>query len=272
MVMPVNLLLVRHGESEGNVANRESRKGINRRFANQKFTGRHSSLWRLTEKGVSEAQLVGDTIRSLGFVIGRKYTSPFIRAMETLGCMALDGPPAFAAYGLRERSWGKLDRMTHEERLEHFSADFLVRDEDPFLWEPTGGESLVEATDRVRDWLSTLYRECGEMECVVATCHAETIEVVRVVTERMLPQHYMAMKKDPSQGIWNCSILHYTRQDPSNSTVDPCEYYKWVRLITPPEAHLHGEVGFDWREIVRPTFSNAELLEHVELVAPQIQY
>ncbi len=43
-------------------------------------------------------------------------------------------------------------------------------------------------------------------------------------------------------------------------------------LITPPEAHSHGEVGFGWREIVRPTFSNAELLEHVEFVAPQIQY
>jgi len=271
-MMPRNLLLVRHGESEGNVANRASRRGDNSRFENPQFRSRHSSLWRLSEKGIQQAQWAGDTVRSFGFSIGRKYASPFFRAMETLGTMRLGGPKAMVVYELRERSWGKLDRLTHQERMKHFTEDLRSREEDPFLWEPPGGEPLVVAVGRVRDLQSTLWRECGDMECVVAVCHAEIVEVHRVVTERMLPQQYIAMREDPAQGIWNCSILHYTRQDPRDPQAPPCKYFNWVRLITPPEAHEHGEVGFDWREIKRPTFCDEELLQYVEHHAPRIKY
>jgi broad specificity phosphatase PhoE len=271
-MMPRNLIMVRHGESEGNVANRLSRKGDNSRFECEAFCTRHSSHWRLAEKGREHAQWAGATIRSFGLQIGRKYTSPYIRAMETMGLMVLGGPPTLASYELRERSWGKLDRMTHEERMRQYGEDLRVREEDPFLWQPPDGEALVQRTSGLKDWLGTLYRECGDMECVVATCHAETIETLRVVIERMLPQHYIAMRNDQSQDIWNCSILQYTRQDPFDPEAELAPYFNWVRLITPPEAHEHGRTGFGWKEILRPTFSDAELLAFVEHHAPQIAY
>ncbi len=266
MVMPQSLFLVRHGESEGNVANRASRKGDNSYFANEQFRNRHSSQWRLTDKGIEQACWAGKMIRSLDLKIGRMYTSPYFRAMETLACMDLDGPRAMSAYELRERSWGKLDRLTHEERMQMYASDIEAREEDPFLWGPPEGEPLVTAIGRIRDWQSTLWRECGDMECVVACCHAEVMEVNRVVIERMLPHQYTAMMKDPTQGIWNCSILQYTRRDPVGGGVSLAEYFKWVRLITPPDAHQHGEIGFGWREIIRPTFTNAELLAQGSLV------
>ena len=271
-MMPCNLILVRHGESEGNVANRLSRQGNNSRFDHEDFSKRHSSRWRLAPKGVEQAKWAGETIRALGLTIGRKYTSPYLRAMETMGCMALGGPHTLSAYELRERSWGKLDRLPHEERMRQYGKDMLARDEDPFLWEPPGGEALVQRTSGLRDWLGTLYRECGEMDCVVATCHAETIEVLRVVTERMLMQHYIEMRQDPSQDIWNCSVLQYTRQDPNDVRAEHAPYFKWVRLSTPPDAHEKGRCGFPWREIKRPTFSDQELIAFVEQYAPQIAY
>lgn len=272
MSMPESLILVRHGESEGNVANRASRRGDNSHFANENFRNRHSSQWRLTDHGIEQARWAGETIRSMDFKIGRKYTSPYFRAMETVGYMNLDGPDTMSAYELRERSWGKLDRLTHEERIKKYEADIDAQKEDPLLWEPPGGEPLVVAIGRIRDWHGTLWRECGEMECVVAGCHAEVVEVNRVVIERMLPHQYVAMRKDKSQGIWNCSILQYTRRNPFDEDAPLAGYLTWVRLITPPEAHEHGEVGFDWRPIIRPTFTNAQLLEYVEMHAPRIFY
>lgn len=272
--MPLHFILVRHGESEGNLANRNSRMGDDTRFENKQFQSRHSSHWRLDGLGVQQAKWAGGVIRDLGFSIGRKYSSPYLRALETIGHMRLGGLPAMVVYELRERSWGLLDRLTHEERLERFKDDLLRRDEDPFLWQPTGGEALVGRKNDICDWLGTVWRECGDMECVVVVCHAETMEIVRVAIERMLPEQYAEMSKDKTQSIWNCGILHYTRQNPFRRSLDtePCPYLNWVRLVTPPDAHVQGATGFGWKEIIRPTFTDDELLEYVERVARRIEY
>src|SRR5512133_2322008 len=109
MVMPRNLIFVRHGESEGNVANRASRAGNDIHFKNEAFLNRHPSHYRLSDKGIGEAKWAGERIRSLGMSFGRKYVSPYIRAMETMHLLHLGGPSAFVSYELRERSWGELD-------------------------------------------------------------------------------------------------------------------------------------------------------------------
>jgi broad specificity phosphatase PhoE len=266
--MPKNLIFVRHGESEGNVANRLSRKGDNRVIHNKTFKARHSSEWRLSEQGIPQAQWAGDIIRLLEFTVGRKYSSPYFRAMETMSYMDLPGP-TLISYDVRERSWGKLDNLSHEERMTKYALSFANRKKDPFLWEPPGGESLVAVRGRVYDFLSTLHRECGHMECVVVSCHAEVMEVVRVILERMLPKQYREMKNDPTQGIWNGSVLHYTRVDPHNG--EEHDFFGWVKLTTPLEAHQAGETGFFWRDIIRPVFTNDELLEYVDRHAPPLK-
>ncbi len=270
MVMPRNLILVRHGESEGNVANRASRKGDNSYFDDPRFVNRHSSKWRLSDKGIEEARWAGEMIRSFGLTIGRKYSSPYFRAMETMGYMKLGGPDTMIVYELRERSWGELDRLPHEERERQFGKHLDRRHEDPLLWEPPGGEPIVRKILDVRDWQSTLHRECGDMDCVVAALHAETMEALRVSIERMLPEDYAIMRVMKDQDIWNGSILHYTRYDPFNVLTPPRSYFNWVRLITPPGAHAEGAIGFDWKTISRPTFSDASLIEYVERRAPTL--
>jgi len=272
MVMPLNLIVVRHGESEGNDANRRSRKGDNSRFDNEEFRNRHSSMWRLTDTGVTQAIWAGEKIRAMRFNIGRKYTSPYFRAMETMGHMKLGGPLAMSSYELRERSWGEFDGLTHKERAVKFSEAIQKQKTEPFLWEPPGGEPLVVVVTRVRDLKGTLHRECGDMESVVMSCHGETAEVIRATTERMTPQQFVEMKQDPAQDMWNCAILHYTRKNPHKPEAEPMPYLNWVRLVTPPDAHNHGAVGFDWKEIKRPRFTDEELLQYVERYAPRIQY
>ena len=80
-MMPLHYIAVRHGESEGNVANRASRAGDDSLILSPSFVIKHSSLWRLSEIGKAQACWAGKTIKSFGFNIGAKFSSPFSRAM-----------------------------------------------------------------------------------------------------------------------------------------------------------------------------------------------
>lgn len=59
---PVDLVLVRHGESEGNLAQARSKAGVDSDWADE-FAERHSSRYRLTDKGRKQAKVTGDYIR-----------------------------------------------------------------------------------------------------------------------------------------------------------------------------------------------------------------
>ena len=62
MTMPIDLVLVRHGESEGNAARRSSIAGDNSVFT-EEFCGRHSSRFRLTDRGREQARAAGTWLK-----------------------------------------------------------------------------------------------------------------------------------------------------------------------------------------------------------------
>ena len=84
MVLPIDLVLVRHGESEGkdilcrirslafshcylsgNLAHLMSRNGDHSPYENPDFVNRHSSLWRLSETGRQQAKVHLGTIHNM---------------------------------------------------------------------------------------------------------------------------------------------------------------------------------------------------------------
>ena len=66
------------------------------------------------------------------------------------------------------------------------------------------------------------------------------------------------LSEDPKDHIHNCQILQYTRRDPASGELKP--YCGWMRSICPTDLKKsHNE----WEPIVRPTFSNADLLAEV---------
>ena len=60
---PVDLVLVRHGESEGNLAQFRSKRGIEDDWQGP-FGERHSSKYRLTDMGRSQAKQAGEFIKN----------------------------------------------------------------------------------------------------------------------------------------------------------------------------------------------------------------
>ena len=96
------VVLLRHGESEWNRENR--------------FTG-----WTdvpLSEKGLTEAQSAGKTLKDKGFVFDKAYTSVLKRAIKTLWCvleeMDLMWIPVENSWKLNERHYGALSGLNKE--------------------------------------------------------------------------------------------------------------------------------------------------------------
>src|SRR3989338_3726543 len=92
MTLPIDLVLVRHGQSEGNAAKRRSEAGDHSAFTKE-FLNRHSASFRLTDKGCAQAQRAGEYIRKEfygnGIIFDRFVTSEYIRAKETAGLLDL---------------------------------------------------------------------------------------------------------------------------------------------------------------------------------------
>lgn len=127
-----NLILVRHGQSEGNVARHRSLVHGDHSYYTPEFTNRHSSTWLLTNKGREQAKAAGEWIKkNLSDVrIDRHYTSEYLRAMETAALLELPGAIWFAETFLRERDFGVLDLLSEEDRQRLYPGEMERRKRD----------------------------------------------------------------------------------------------------------------------------------------------
>ncbi len=168
--MPVDLVFVRHGQSEGNEAREQSKQGDDSSYTPE-FRARRNREWRLTDLGVAQAEAAGSWVRDqVSSTFSRYYTSEYLRARETAGNLGLPGACWVQDILLRERSWGRADFvMPESERYERFSAELAARREDPCYWRPPEGESLVEVCLRAERVLNRLRRDCRGGSCILAT-------------------------------------------------------------------------------------------------------
>ncbi len=265
MGMPNNLILIRHGESEGNIATNRSKQGDHSAYSDD-FRNRHSSLWRLSDEGVKQAQVTGEWIRqNMNIKFDRFYSSEYLRAMETAANLKLENASWFTEFYLRERNWGNMDRISVQEREEKYSESLIERNIDPFYWTPPNGESIAELCLRIDRIIDTLHRECDGKN-VVIVCHGEVMWAFRVRLERMSQEtfHHLDSSKDPADRIHNCQILHYTRINPNVEDQTPTPYLGWMKSICPWRNEVDGKNK--WNPIERSRYNNEELLKRVERI------
>lgn len=262
MTMPIDLVLVRHGQSEGNLANERSRHGDHSAFTDE-FNKRHSSTWRLTDRGIRQAQAAGLWIyHNMVLPFDRHYTSDYVRAKETAANLDLPFADWYIEGYLRERDYGELDVMQDDLRRANYQHYLDQRVSNPFYSIPPNGEAMITTRFRVdRGLLGTLHRECSDKR-VIVVCHGEVIYAVKMSLERLTEEAYRALmdSDDQSTKIYNGQIFHYTRHDPGTGKL--ARHANWVRTIRP----LDPDFPTDWREIKRPKYSNEDLLEMVSRI------
>jgi len=259
MTLPIDLVFVRHGEAEGNLATRYSEKGDHEVYG-AVHRDRHTRSFRLSERGRGQAKRTGAWLKDEFPVFDRHIVSEYIRAMETATLLDLPDANWQSNFMLTERDWGELDNYSEEERQAKFSDVLRMHDIEPFYWRPPNGESLAQMCLRADRILHTLHRECSD-KTVVMVCHGEMMWGYRVLIERMSQQRFkeLHLSDDPYDRLYNGQVIHYTRRNPETRRIE--KYANWMRMIRPASDPV-WESG--WQEIVRPTYSNDDLQRIVD--------
>lgn len=143
--MPHYLVLLRHGQSEWNLAN--------------KFTGFHDVD--LTAQGEAEAKAAGVMLKEAGIKFDKVFSSTQIRANRTAKIM-LDEAGQSELFEtmerhphLRERDYGDLTGLDKDETREKYGADQVHIWRRSYDVSPPGGECLQDVVEnRVRPYFT----------------------------------------------------------------------------------------------------------------------
>lgn len=261
-MLPIDLILVRHGESEGNLANKASKIGDNS-FFTPEFLNRHSRDFRLTDKGIEQAKSAGEWLKTnTQMPFDRFYVSDYIRAKETAFYLNLPEAEWRVEYQLRERDKALMDNCPADEQKKLFEMEQKQYDMNRFLAYPAGGgESIPMLCLRLKaDFLSHLARECSDMR-VVVVCHGHVMRALQLELENLGHDDFIRLdsSENPEDKIYNCQILWYTRQNPAFGKI-ASSHLTAVRSISPS-----GQKGdYGWRQIARKKYSNEELFAEIQ--------
>ncbi|HEU4595713.1 MAG TPA: histidine phosphatase family protein [Pyrinomonadaceae bacterium] len=130
------ILLVRHGQSQGNAE---------RRF------GGHSAT-PLSQRGFAEAEATARALSTEG--VTAIYSSDLLRAVQTAEPLArLTGLEVTTTEAFRERSVGRMEGLTFEQAAEEFPEEYAALLRRDFEHVLSGGESYRQMLDRASDSL-----------------------------------------------------------------------------------------------------------------------
>lgn len=269
MSMPVDLVFIRHGQSEANIIQKADKQSISHPAATQ-VNDRPDWRQRLSAKGIEQARVakkwIDEHLGGVGSFDGR-YVSPFLRTRETAAYIGgLEVGEWTVDDRLVERGWGVYGIVPRAEQRSQFPLTSKLHELTPWYVRFDGGESMPDVYGRFRDFQGTLHREQSDARVVVVS-HGDFINVARYGVERMLPEQWEALDRDPRYVIRNCSITHYTRANPHDPT-DIRDKIHWRRMIYPDAVH-ESPNGGEWVELPgRQRYTGAELLRQIEISEP----
>ena len=210
------LLLVRHGESAGNVA--QSR-------AEASSVEVLDVEWRdadaaLTARGREQAEALGHWLRGRVQPVREVWSSPYVRARDTVRIAlraAGMGHEVRLDERLRDRELGVLDRLTSagvRARLPEEAA--RRRTLGKLYYRPPGGESWADVALRLRSFLRDL--DTASDGTVLIGCHDAIILLFRYILERLDEARLLELDRAPSLG--NASVTRLVRTEGGWDLVD----------------------------------------------------
>ncbi|MFO0552412.1 MAG: histidine phosphatase family protein [Polyangiaceae bacterium] len=141
---PSRIILLRHGEAEGNIDE-------------SLFEHKPDHRMELTARGLAQSRAVGEKLRELvGASRVRVYVSPYLRAWQTLNELHLEDlvDRVVEEPRLREQDWGNFQNgatiVAQKEERNRFGH---------FFYRLADGESGADVFDRVSSFLETLHRD-----------------------------------------------------------------------------------------------------------------
>lgn len=202
---PNLLVIVRHGQSERNVAKEQARAG-------------NSSVWAsgvrdvdtpLTSLGVQQAITTGQFLHDR-YNFDVIFSSPYMRTLQTSQHIAEQlaaVPRIILEERIREIEFGILDGLTHQGIRERYPEEWDRREREGKYWyRPPGGESRPDVALRVHSFLGTLTRDYRQKN-VLVVCHSVVVLIFRRLLERWDEAKYMEVESEDD--VLNCSLTTY---------------------------------------------------------------
>jgi len=208
---PERLWLVRHGQSQGNVA----RDAADEAGAHEIDIDVRDVDVPLSALGEQQAAAAGRWFAALAPEERPEIvlSSPYVRAKQTaeIICRAggLAGGPARAIVDerLREREFGIFDRLTMLGIRERYPEEAAHRRRlGKFYHRPPGGESWADVILRLRSMLNTINLHYNDRR-VMVVCHQVVVLCFRYILDELEEQEILAIDKQAE--ILNCGICIY---------------------------------------------------------------
>jgi broad specificity phosphatase PhoE len=205
------LLLVRHGESQGNVAAAEAHAAGAEEIA---VPARDADV-ELSDLGRRQAQAVGPALAALDPSARPQalVSSTYVRAQQTaaLACESAGLElPGRIDERLRDRELGVLDRLTFAGVEARYPEEAARRRwQGKFYHRPAGGESWADVVLRLRSWLSDLDHE-PPADRVLVVAHDVVIALLRYVCEGLDEEQVLRLARDTP--LRNASLSRFVRE------------------------------------------------------------
>jgi broad specificity phosphatase PhoE len=206
----VELLLVRHGESEGNVAATDARLAGAEVI---EVPARDADV-NLSATGQEQAKALGAALARIAEDLrpDAVVSSPYARALQTAEiAVETAGWPVKVRTDerLRDRELGILDRLTRLGVEKRFPEESERREWlGKMYYRPPGGESWADVALRLRSVLDEL-NNLGTGHRVMLVCHDAVILLFRYVLEGMNEKELLDLAASTS--VLNASLTRYVR-------------------------------------------------------------
>ncbi len=203
MGWPAKLVLVRHGESEGNLMTVEERAKFE--------TSTHA--YRLTPRGEKQAFITGQFLRDKFSRFDVYYASYYQRALETMRVMYPEAK-IYEDPRLAEAQRGVYHIMTHDEIAARFPQE-LVRKlrEGLYHYRPWGGENWADIELRIHSFLGTLTRDYEGQKVLIVVHGHWLILFQRLIEHFSIEEALARYKNNQNDGIENASVTYYESRE-----------------------------------------------------------
>ncbi|SDR14005.1 histidine phosphatase family protein [Pseudoxanthomonas sp. CF125] len=253
--MPSRMVLIRHGESQGNIVQKAIKKKKIAAYP-EGFNEVPDREFRLSKRGQEQAKTTGSWLKTQypnGFDI--IYVSDHIRARETaaLVCESAGWHDCQIRIDplLGERSWGNF-QTAHEHKRDALMA---LRKRDPLHAAFPDGESLLFTRLRARNLIQKAATQFADKRVLIFS-HGEYIEAFWSELAHWSTEKSVEFFHSNAGNVRNCQVVEFSNSNPH--TLSDEGLLRWVKSSCP-----YFEIYGQWSELSYRKFNPRELLEMV---------